>query len=63
MKIEILKEGLTNKETKEKLNKGDKITVDKERGEIAISKGFAKEVKTKPKKSTQEKIQDELTKK
>lgn len=63
MKIEILKDGLYNKETKDKLKKGDVLTVDKKRGEKAIKAGKAKEIKPEDKESTQEKVSKKTTKK
>lgn len=61
MKIEILKDGLHNKQTGKKLSKGDQIEVSKERGQAAIDSKKAKELK--PKKSHQKKVEDSLEKK
>lgn len=64
MKIEILKDGLVNKETRKALKKGDKIEVSEERGKKAIKRGVAKKVvKKTTKKSHQKRVEDSLEKK
>lgn len=64
MKIEILKDGLVNKETRKPLKTGDKIEVSEERGKKAINRGVAKKVvKKATKKSHQKKVEDSIEKK
>lgn len=61
MKIEIIKDGLQLRETKEPLKKGQQIELEDKRAKRAIKDKKAKEVKTK--KSYQKKTEDKLEKK